>query len=136
MPNKCCVFGCRSNYDKENEASSFKFPKDPAMREKWIRAINRKDFTPTFYSVVCVKHFAERFIIREDKMTRDDGTLIVAQRARPALTKDAYPSLFPNQPSYLSKELPPERITPKERQARAVARDEECWSNWMNDDKI
>ena len=136
MPNKCCVFGCRSNYNKQNEASSFKFPKDDAMREKWLRSINRKDFTPTTHSVVCIKHFAEQFIIREDRMTRDDGTVIVALRSRPALTTDAYPSLFPNQPSYLSKEPPPKRISPDERHERIAARSEECFENWMEQDMI
>ena len=69
-------------------------------------------------------------------MTRADGTVIVGQRSRPALTKDAYPSLFPNQPSYLSKEPPPKRTNPDERHDRVAARCEQGYENWMNEDKI
>lgn len=75
MLRKCCVFGCRSNYDKASEVSAFKFSKDGVLRDKWIKKISRKDFTPTTHSVVCVKHFAEQFILREDRMTRGDGTV-------------------------------------------------------------
>ena len=38
MPNKCCVYGCNSNYASTKERySTFKFPRDDHLREKWIR---------------------------------------------------------------------------------------------------
>ena len=53
MGYKCCVPGCRSNYDKENtKYSCFSFPKDKQLREKWLSAIPRKDFSPTEYTKV------------------------------------------------------------------------------------
>jgi len=41
MPEKCCVPGCRGNYQataecEEEKVSVFRFPKDPELRAKWI----------------------------------------------------------------------------------------------------
>ena len=38
MPNKCCVYGCNSNYASTTERcsrSTFKFPRDDDLRAKW-----------------------------------------------------------------------------------------------------
>ena len=93
MPSSCCVPGCKSNYSSA-DVSGFRFPKDEQRRAQWIRAIHREDFIPTHNSVVCAKHFEQRLIIREDRMTRPDGTVITAKRGQPILTKDAFPTIF------------------------------------------
>ena len=77
MPRRCCVPGCKSNYDSVNElVSTFSFPKDGQRKEAWIRAIHRDDFLPSASSVVCVVHFAKKHVIEEDVITRDDGTIL------------------------------------------------------------
>ena len=83
------MLSCRSNYDKKNEVSTFKFPTDNIQRDQRIKAVKRNEFTPTTYSSVCVKHFTERFLIRENKLIRNDGTVIVTHRCQPGLTNDA-----------------------------------------------
>ena len=63
MPNKCCVYGCNSNYASTKERySTFKFPRDDDLREKWIglRKILNKDLKATKYSYVC-KNFKKHF---------------------------------------------------------------------------
>ncbi|KAK3894084.1 hypothetical protein Pcinc_002103 [Petrolisthes cinctipes] len=122
MPNRCCVPCCKSNY-YASDTSAFHFPKEKDRRDKWLKAVNRKDFTPTATSVVCARHFDTRFIITEDSFMRPDGTVITAKRSRPALTKDAYPTIFPERPAYLSKKLPLVRLTPQERRDRLAAHD-------------
>lgn len=109
MPYRCCVPGCRGNYDEANKVSIFSFPKDLSLRDRWTKAIHRKDFSPSERSVVCERHFSEDLIIREDKMTRPDGSIITAPR-KPTLTKNAVPHIFPcqfldtaNQRSFLEK---------------------------------
>ncbi|GBL73094.1 hypothetical protein AVEN_168912-1 [Araneus ventricosus] len=54
------------------------------------------------HSVVCIKYFSSQFIIKEDRVVRDDGSELVVARKIWKLTNDAYSSIFPNQPSYLS----------------------------------
>ena len=56
-------------------------------------------------------------------------------RVSPKLTAEAYPSIFPNLPAYLSSELPKKRKTPDDRQAELDVRDHQALSEWiMNDD--
>lgn len=44
-----------------------------------------------------------------------DGSVISYDRKVPVLTNDAFPSLFPNLPSYLSSDPAPKRKDPEER---------------------
>ena len=42
MEYKCCVPGCTSNYNsagKEGKCSTFGFPQDPVLRQKWLHHI-------------------------------------------------------------------------------------------------
>lgn len=52
MVLKCCVPNCKGNYDKDRKVHVFKFPKDEVMRNKWLRAIPRQNYTVSNYSVV------------------------------------------------------------------------------------
>ena len=54
MVLKCCVPMCKGNYDLDNKAHVFKFPRSEVMKKKWLHAIPRKDYTITNYSVVSV----------------------------------------------------------------------------------
>ena len=47
MPDKCCVFNCRLNYDNSPKETAFFFPnekKDYDLRQRWIRFVNREDW--------------------------------------------------------------------------------------------
>lgn len=79
MPRKCCVPGCRSNYENSGSGyvNVFSFPKNEGSRSRWLQQIHRKDFVIGKHSVVCIKHFDERFIIREHRVTRPDGSELV-----------------------------------------------------------
>lgn len=123
MPTNCCVPGCKSNNNKkEKNVSIFKFPKtNPDKLAKWKKSIPR-DFEITNHSVVCIKHFAECHIIREDRRIRPDGSELVVKRGKLGLTDDAVPSIFPNLPSYLEKKLPIKRQEPTKRKERVGER--------------
>lgn len=107
MPSPCVVPGCRSNYKAtEGLISSFTFPKDTKRRELWVRKIHREGFSPSPYSVVYIIHFAENHIIRVDKFVSSTGeNELIVPRKKLKLTDDAYPSIFPGQPSYLSESI-------------------------------
>lgn len=141
MPQKCCVPNCRGNYDKtkeyaEDKVSVFRFPSDPELRTKWLRKIPREGLEVNDRTVVCEKHFVPEFIIRVDTATRADGSILSVPRKYPKLAADAYPSLFPNNSSYLSSEPPKKRKSPAERFAEQSARDNEDFQTWIREDEI
>jgi THAP domain len=141
MPLTCCVPGCRGNYRGTKEqpfekVSVFKIPEDPDMRTKWTRMIPRENLCVNDRTVVCEKHFAPHFIIRVDTATRADGSILSVPRKIPKLAVDAYPSVFPNLPSYLSKEPAAKRKTPDSRRTEMDARDEQRFDDWLLKDKI
>ena len=43
MVFKCCVTGCRGNYDKENQVKVFRIPGERYMdeRQRWLKVIPR-----------------------------------------------------------------------------------------------
>jgi hypothetical protein len=85
MVKKCCIIGCRSNYNVqkgESSTTAFQFPRDETLRELWIDSIGRTDgWTPTVFSYVCVKHFAEVDVKQRNR--------------RQVLQSDAVPRIFP-----------------------------------------
>ena len=140
MPDKCCVPNCRGNYlgtkeHTEEKVSVFGFPTDPERRAKWVRMIPREGLEVNDRTVVCEKHFVPEFIIRVDSATRADGSILMVPQKRPKLASDAYPSLFPNNSSYLS-EPPKKRKSPAARLAEQTARDNEGFLEWMQNDTI
>ena len=54
----CCVPGY-SNTKRDKELSFHKFPREEAVRKRWINAIKRKDFAPSEQHRVCSKHFMD-----------------------------------------------------------------------------
>ena len=61
MVKKCCVTGCRSNYDPTDRVSVFRLPKDKDERERWMKAIPRDNIPDSADTVVCIKHFPDGF---------------------------------------------------------------------------
>lgn len=124
MAPKCCVPNCKSNYETNREpyVSVFSFPKDLEKRTKWLKSIHRESFVPSKHSVVCIKHFSESSVIKIDRMARDDGTILEVPRKNAKLTKDAIPTIFSDQDSYLTKKPPVKRKHPNKRRKRLTNR--------------
>ena len=66
--------------------------------------------------MVFEKHFAEKFVVCVESVTRDDDSDDITVPRQAKLAADAYTSLFSNTPSYLSAEPP--RIRPNSSNAR------------------
>ncbi|KAJ3644415.1 hypothetical protein Zmor_022148 [Zophobas morio] len=120
MPRRCCVPACKSNYDSEikktnTTVTTFSFPKDPARKNVWIRAIPRKDWTPSATSAVCINHFNDRHVVKYQVCVKPNGERQQVLLKYPKLTKDAVPQIFKNLPGYLSVDLVPERKDPEQR---------------------
>ena len=84
MVYKCCVYGCKSNYEvrtKEFKSKNIKlphipvftFPKNDDLREEWIRKIPNQDLKVTKNSRVCIKHFHVDDVITEEVFPGKDG---------------------------------------------------------------
>ncbi len=61
MVNRCVVLGCPGGYrlGSKDGVKLFCFPKDPALLEKWLQALPRKDFHPKEHSRLCSMHFKQ-----------------------------------------------------------------------------
>ncbi|KAF9420141.1 hypothetical protein HW555_003554, partial [Spodoptera exigua] len=68
----CVVPGCLSTKNKKSRDCSFhQFPIDLVIREKWIRMLNRPNYTPSKYSTICSKHFdAQCYAVTDGKRRR------------------------------------------------------------------
>ena len=112
MVNTCCVPGCktgyRSTHSNKIKLALYKFPKNPELRQNWIRAISRYNWTPSKFSRVCAKHFHDEDVhmTSTDNRRTKRGThqSHILQRSR--LIPGAIPKVFLNMPSYLSPSLP------------------------------
>ncbi|XP_012555511.2 THAP domain-containing protein 2-like [Hydra vulgaris] len=112
MPRKCCVTGCNSNYDSvKDKTTTFRLPRDPVERLRWIKAIPRENIPDKHDTVVCAKHFPPNFQV-----------IKVKGRERP---RDP-PSVFEQIPKSLVPTPPPEkRTTTKSKSSvRSIKEDE------------
>ena len=119
MVNKCVAHGCKTGYaseGKEEDIAVFKFPnkeKYPELRAKWVRWVNRQDFTDaSSSSAICEKHFNPELISRGSKCRLKMGM-------NPVPSIHSAESL--KRPSCLPTPDPPPRKQPK---LRGVYEDE------------
>ena len=102
MPSKCCVPGCRGNYQPSKQhplhekVSIFHFPRNPEMRKKWVNLIPGSELIITKHTRICERHFSPQYIIRIDSAKRDDGTILSMPRLHPRLSPNAIPTCFPD----------------------------------------
>lgn len=114
MTRRCCIVGCKSNTNKKfNYINTFSFPRDPAKREVWIKAINRKGFVPDNRSFVCIKHFEQEDLVRKaSKFKSGNGGYVVKKVRFQLLNDDVSPKFFPHvseDVSYVTTEYKPRK---------------------------
>ena len=114
----------------------FYFPKYERRKVQWMKNIPRSNWTPTTNTVVCIKHFAERDVIRSVEYDDKEGNSRSFELDRPKLSPSAVPCIFPSLPTYLSIVEPPERRDPEERRAEQVSRHESVVQEWLDSDII
>ena len=104
MVNKCAAIGSatgsRNEKNSQKNISTFHFnKKKPQLFDIWVKFVNRREWRPTRFSVLCEKHFKEDFIIRAKgpgqsrrlKWTSNPIPLIHSEKAR------RRPSVLPTQ---------------------------------------
>ncbi|XP_014290273.1 THAP domain-containing protein 1 [Halyomorpha halys] len=90
MVTSCSVFGCTKRSGKD-KVSFHRIPLNPELRDLWIKAINRKNWTPSSNSKICSDHF----LPSDFNLTYHSGI--------PHLREGAIPSVFPAFPKYSQK---------------------------------
>ena len=116
MVNACCVPECKSGYRSNKTAKPvalFKFPKDDVIRQKWIKAIPRKNWSITSNHRVCALHFSEvDFIFNStDHRSGRKQARNSAKLKRLRIKSTAIPHIFPSLPHYLSSNVSTSRPT-------------------------
>jgi len=137
MPYKCCVPGCKSNYGGTTDyVSVFKFPSDSSRLDLWIRKIPRENLVVNKHARICIRHFEEQFVMRNFVFRGKDGLMHTEPRDTPILTDDAYPSLFPDLPKYMSEKVPKKRKNPDVRRDEIDDRSDAVLEEFLQADRI
>ena len=87
MVKKCCVVECHWNYAGSDLVPVFSFPGDEDMKRRWMLFVNRKDWQPTSFEVICTKHFEKKFF-RKGESGKRFG-LIKTLKPLPTIYPDA-----------------------------------------------
>ena len=67
MVYKCFGTNCSTVYKTGQKKPSFHFPDHRELQRKWIYFVNRKDWSHTAQSVICIDRFEGKFIKRDKK---------------------------------------------------------------------
>ena len=94
MPDECCVFNCRSNYDNGPKETLPQREKRYDLRQSWIRFVNREDWKPSKNSCICQKHFEPHYY----------KTGAQGKRYRLVKKLNPVPTIFDPEESHLSAE--------------------------------
>lgn len=113
MGLKCCIPGCLTGSPgnpKPKDISLFSFPNEGSpARDIWIKIVSklRINWKINNSSRICSKHFRPEDYgkISADKRARSENS----SKLQSQLTSDAYPSIFPDLPSYLNLNVPKKR---------------------------
>lgn len=101
MPRRCCVPGCRSNYDNTLErVKTFQLPSEKELFDKWVKSIPRKDWNPSKTNVVCIKHFTEDCVITSYSYNYN-GEKRTFYYDKPHLKPGSCPTIFSGLPTHL-----------------------------------
>lgn len=59
MPLTCVAYNCTNRHQKGSGISFHRFPSNQVLRQKWVDAVNRANWTPTSSSYLCSHHFQD-----------------------------------------------------------------------------
>ena len=93
MPKRCVAAGCSNTYS--DKVSLFKFPKDPVLRQQWVKQVQRTRAEwsgPSEHSVLCSDHFDSSCIEPDTKLASQMGL-----QKRTRLKEGAVPTIFERQ---------------------------------------
>ena len=57
MGSKCCFTNCNGNYDQSSKEKTFRLPRIPEERKKWLAVIPKDIIPDKKDTVVCERHW-------------------------------------------------------------------------------
>lgn len=106
MVKRCVAAGCSNTYS--DNVSLFKFPKDPILRQKWVKNVQRTRAQwsgPSEHSVLCSQHFDNSCFEPDSELASQMG---IQKRRR--LKDGAVPTLFERPVAPVPKSLLSEAV--------------------------
>ena len=103
MGRKCCVPNCKSAYKSQPKEDCVTYHK---FRVEWKDKIHRGgDWNITNHSFICSKHFQDSDLVYDtlDSNNRRKRKLQKGDLKYRYVKENAFPTIFPNCPKYLSK---------------------------------
>ena len=98
MVRRCVAAGCTNTYS--DNISLYKFPRDPVLRHKWVKQVQRTRSQwsgPSEHSVLCSKHFSDDCFQPDSAIAASMGL-----QKRRSLKPDAVPTHFERPSAQLS----------------------------------
>ena len=89
MPS-CSAPNCNSNKPGTPHVLAHGFPKDPALRQKWVDAMGWLKWQPSATASLCTNHFEKSQYVPEHLNVNVKGK----PKARPTLLDTAVPTIF------------------------------------------
>ncbi|XP_065223271.1 uncharacterized protein LOC135847594 [Planococcus citri] len=91
MVSCCSALGCKERATRGSTVTFHRFPRNPDSREKWIRAMKRKNFEPTKNSRLCEKHFTPECYIEFPRRKRLRENAVPVKFDFPAFVENVQP---------------------------------------------
>ena len=114
MPNVCSCVGCYSNKAGHSSKAAFRIPRDPDLKERWLKFLNRKDLAGEIkYVYVCELHFEEKYLNRTNT------------RLRLYNAKKPVPTIFSQDLQVNKRSLLPNLTTPRKPPKERIFRPDE-----------
>ena len=109
---KCCAPACPSGHAGCLDVVSYhRFPTNENRRKLWLAKLPIKNWLPTANSRLCERHFADscyKSISTDSNTTRSEKRVDLCKKL---LKPDAYPTIWPNCPTYLTEQQPAPRTS-------------------------
>ncbi|KAJ8909277.1 hypothetical protein NQ315_000496 [Exocentrus adspersus] len=88
MVKSCAAINCTVRHNKGVKIKFHRFPKNPRLRELWLKAVTRANYRPSDFAVICQNHFRE-----DDYVINVHGNTVLREGSVPSVFN------FPHLPS-------------------------------------
>ncbi|KAG7502763.1 THAP domain-containing 11 [Solea senegalensis] len=97
MVHTCVVAGCRNRRTPGTTLSFYRFPRDPARKQRWIAAVNREGWVPNDGSRLCSTHFISGKQVKNPRSPDYVPSVFTAAPLSPEMKEPAAPEMLDKQ---------------------------------------
>ena len=63
MVQSCCAVNCAYRYKKGDKIGLHRFPREEVKKKLWVRAVSRKNWEPSKYSVLLINKYIQTSLV-------------------------------------------------------------------------